>query len=154
MSDPACGICERNADRGLAWGRTLWENDHWLLRHNRAPYGVAGWSVLYSKRHVAGIAHFNDTEVAQLGPLLRSVELLLEHVTGALRVYTAAMGETSPHFHAHLVPRYARTPGDVKAWELFGLLTAARNGAVHVDEAVVERICEQLAQRLPSQLQL
>ena len=33
--------------------------------------------------------------------------------------YTAAMGESHPHFHAHMVPRYATMPRDAKAWSVF-----------------------------------
>ena len=65
---------------------------------------------------------------------------MLEEVTGALRIYTATMNESSPHFHLHMVPRYAEMPHDAKAWAVFGLQGAATRGEVHVDEETVERI--------------
>ena len=66
--------------------------------------------MLISQRHVAGPAHFDDREAASFGPTLRHLERTLEELTGALRIYTAAMGESHPHFHCHMVPRYAETP--------------------------------------------
>ena len=46
-------------------------------------------------------------------------------ITGALRIYTVAMGESFPHFHGHMVPRYAETPGDVKTYGVFLLSRSA-----------------------------
>ncbi len=152
MTDETCGICARNADRSDAMGKILWEDEHWLLRHNRPPYGVAGWSMLYAKRHVAGIAQFDDDEAGQLGPLLRAAESVLLETTGALRIYTAAMGEMSPHFHAHLVPRYPQTPGGVRSWALYGLLDRARAGEFTVSQDEVDRICGEVSAVLPGRI--
>lgn len=60
------------------------------------------------------------------GLALRHFEGLLEEVTGALRIYTAALGEGSPRFHAHMVPRYASMPKDARAWGVFDLERAAK----------------------------
>jgi hypothetical protein len=51
------------------------------------------------------------------------------------------MGESFPHFHGHMVPRYAETPGDVKTYGVFLLSEAAARGEIQVDEAEVKRIC-------------
>jgi diadenosine tetraphosphate (Ap4A) HIT family hydrolase len=96
--------------------------------------------MLISRRHVAGPAHFNDREAESFGPALRHFERVLENVTGALRVYTAAMGESSPHFHAHMVPRYATMPKDARAWGVFDLERAAKAGEISVDLAEIARV--------------
>jgi hypothetical protein len=79
---------------------------------------------------------------ARRKPTLRHLERTLESVTGALRIYTAAMGESFAHLHAHMVPRYAVTPNDVKAWGVFDLQRAAFSGEIVVDEASVRRIVD------------
>jgi diadenosine tetraphosphate (Ap4A) HIT family hydrolase len=119
----------------------LWENDLWCVRHAE-PAGVPGWMLLIAKRHVAGPAHFDEREAAGFGLVLRHVERVLEQVTGALRIYTAAMGESDPHFHAHMVPRYATMPRDAKAWSVFDLQRAVGAGEVAIDRAEVDRISE------------
>jgi diadenosine tetraphosphate (Ap4A) HIT family hydrolase len=146
--DASCGICQSNAgDRPIAGG-IIWENDRWLVRHSPPPYGVAGWMTLQTQRHVGGPAHFDDAEAASFGPTLRHLEKVLEEITGALRIYTAAMGESFPHFHGHMVPRRASMPNDAKAWGVFDLQRQAAEGTVKVDEAEVQRIIAAYRERL------
>jgi diadenosine tetraphosphate (Ap4A) HIT family hydrolase len=104
--------------------------------------------LLITRRHVGGPAHFDDAEAAHFGLALRHFERILEEVTGALRIYTAAMGESHAHFHAHMVPRYAVMPNGVKAWAVFDLQRAAAAGEVQVDRAEVARISDAYRQRL------
>jgi diadenosine tetraphosphate (Ap4A) HIT family hydrolase len=146
--DAGCGICRANAGETAIPGGVIFENDLWLVRHSPPPYGVAGWMTLHSQRHVGGPAHFNDAEAASFGPTLRHLEKVLEEVTGALRIYTAAMGESFPHLHAHMVPRYAQMPDDAKAWAVFDLQRRAAAGEVTVDAGQVERIIGEYRARL------
>ena len=133
-----CKVCASLA--GPQRQEPLFENDLWHVRHAAAPYGVPGWMLLLSRRHVSGPAHFDDREAKSFGPTLRHLEKVLEQVTGALRIYTAALGESSPHFHAHMVPRYASMPKDAKAWAVFDLERAARSNEISVDPAEVRRM--------------
>ena len=132
---PDCGVCQSLA------GASLYEDDLWCVRPAE-PAGVPGWMMMIAKRHVAGPAHFDDREAAAFGPALRHFERVLEQVTGALRIYTAAMGESHPHFHAHMVPRTATMPRDAKAWSVFDLQRAVGAGEVPIDRAEVARIAE------------
>jgi diadenosine tetraphosphate (Ap4A) HIT family hydrolase len=99
--------------------------------------------MLIARRHVPGPAHFNDREAQSFGYALRHFERVLEQVTGALRIYTAALGESSPHFHAHMVPRYTEMPKGAKAWGVFDLERAAKAGEISADPRDVERVCEE-----------
>ncbi len=139
-TDSSCAICRSLAGENAA--KPLYEDDLWHVRHLGAPHGLPGWMLLIAKRHVAGPAHFSDGEAARFGPTLRHLEKKLEEVTGALRIYTAALGESSPHFHCHMLPRYAEMPNGVKAWGAFDLERAAKAGEVTVDLAEVARLSE------------
>lgn len=138
-----CGVCQ-----ALASATPLFENELWHVRHVDPPHGIPGWMMLVSRRHVGGPAHFDDREAASFGPTLRHLERCLEEITGALRIYTAALGESSPHFHCHMVPRYPETPKGAKAWALFDLLRAAGAGEISVDLAEVARLGERYRQAL------
>jgi diadenosine tetraphosphate (Ap4A) HIT family hydrolase len=144
---PSCGVCQALHAAGHA---PLYEDDLWCVAP-AVPAGVPGWMLLIAKRHVAGPAHFDDREAASLGLALRHFERVLEQVTGALRIYTAAMGESHPHFHAHMVPRYAVMPRDAKGWSVFDLQRAAGAGEIAVDPDEVARVAAAYRRALAEQ---
>jgi len=131
-----CGICIKltNPDG------VLYENALWQVRAIDPPTAVPGWVLLVSRRHLAGPAEFDEREAASFGPTLRYLHRVLLDVTGALRIYLAAMGESSPHLHAHFVPRYAAMPKGAKAWGVFDLQRAAAAGEIPVDEVEAVRV--------------
>jgi diadenosine tetraphosphate (Ap4A) HIT family hydrolase len=134
-ASPECAVCR------LLAGPNLYEDELWCVRAAE-PAGVPGWMMMIARRHVAGPAHFDEREAASFGFALRHFERVLEQVTDALRIYTAAMGESSPHFHAHMVPRYATMPRDAKAWGVFDLQRAVGAGEVPIDRDEVARVAE------------
>ncbi len=140
--DPTCGICKTNAGEVPIPGGVVFENELWLVRHLMPGRGVPGWMMVQSQRHVAGIATFNEAEATNFGPAFRHFEQLLEQVTGAQRIYTTAMGESFPHFHCHLVPRYAEMPKDAASWAVFDLFRASAEGEISVDAGEVSRLTD------------
>jgi diadenosine tetraphosphate (Ap4A) HIT family hydrolase len=143
--DPSCALC-RSLD--VPGRPPLWHDDLFEVRHIDPPWGVAGWMMIVARRHVPGPAQFTDEEARAFGPLLRHLSQKLLEVSGALRLYTAALGEAVPHLHCHLVPRYAQMPLEAKGWAVFDLQRAAGAGEVQIEESEVERICAAYAQAL------
>ena len=148
--DPNCRICDHNHGAADVAHGLLYQDDLWVVRHSAPPYGVAGWLTVQTRRHVAEPADFSDAEASNLGPMLRHFEGTLREITGALRIYTAAMGESFPHFHCHMVPRYAETPNGAKAWGVFDLSRQAAEGTITVDEQEVARISAEFKARAAS----
>jgi diadenosine tetraphosphate (Ap4A) HIT family hydrolase len=146
MTPSPCAVCASLAGPGRL--EPVFENGLWHVRPAPSPPGVPGWMMMVSRRHVGGPAHFNDEEARSFGPSLRHFERVLEEVTGALRIYTAAMGESSPHFHAHMVPRLPTMPKDAKGWGVFDLERAAKAGEIAVDDAEVRRVVAAYARAL------
>ena len=141
--DPACGICHSNAGEEDSPGGVVFENDLWHIRHTGAPFPLAGWLLLQPQRHVQGPARFNDAEAANFGPALRHFMRTLEVVTGAPRSYVVAFGESVPHMHAHLIPRYADLPDPDVAWGLADRFRAIGDGAREgIAEAEVLRVID------------
>jgi len=143
--EPSCGVCQSLG--GPEPSAALYEDELWHVRHAE-PAGVPGWMLLITQRHVGGPAHFDDREAAAFGLALRHFERVLERITGALRIYTAAMGESHPHFHAHLVPRYAEMPRDARAWSVFDLQRAVGAGELAIDRDAVARVAQAFAEAL------
>jgi diadenosine tetraphosphate (Ap4A) HIT family hydrolase len=145
-SAPPCAVCATLSGAGRL--EPLYEDALWHVRAAPSPPGVPGWMMMVSRRHVAGPAHFDDAEARTFGSALRHFERVLEQVTGALRIYTAAMGESSPHFHAHMVPRTPIMPKDAKGWGVFDLERAAKAGEITVDLEEARRIAVAYARAL------
>jgi diadenosine tetraphosphate (Ap4A) HIT family hydrolase len=141
----ACGMCTKLESSA---GAAVFENELWHVRPIDDPAGVPGWMMMVARRHVPGPAHFDAREIASFGPTWCYLQRVLLEVTGALRIYTAAMGESSPHFHGHLVPRYATMPRDAKGWGVFDLERAAKAGEVTHDPAEISRLKHAFAEAL------
>jgi diadenosine tetraphosphate (Ap4A) HIT family hydrolase len=141
----ACGICKKLASSETT---PVFENDLWHVRPIDEPSGVPGWMMLVARRHVPGPAHFDAREIASFGPTWCHLQRVLLEVTGALRIYSAALGESSPHFHGHLVPRFEAMPKDAKGWAVFDLERAAKAFEVVVDSAEVARLTRAFADAL------
>jgi diadenosine tetraphosphate (Ap4A) HIT family hydrolase len=135
--DADCGICNKLASSST---EPVFENELWHVRPLDAPGGLPGWMLMVARRHVPGPAQFDARESASFGPTWCHLQRVLLEVSGALRIYTAAMGESSPHFHGHLVPRYAHLPKEAKGWAVFDLERAAKVGEIEVDAAEVARV--------------
>ena len=149
-TDPACRICSVSSGALEVPHGLLYQDDLWVVRHSAPPYGVAGWLTLQTRRHCPEPASFDDAEARSFGPTLRYFEAVLREITGALRIYTVAMGESFPHFHCHMVPRYAETPNGAKAWGVFDLSRQAAEGTITVDEQEVARISAEFKSRAES----
>ena len=135
--DANCAMCTKLATTSV---EPVFENELWHVRPIDPPSGVPGWMMMVARRHVSGPSHFDAREVASYGPTWCHLQRVLLDVSGALRIYSAAMGESSPHFHGHLVPRLAQMPKDAKGWSVFDLERAAKAGEVQVDPAEVARV--------------
>lgn len=136
----SCRSCRENSDQQVPVHGIVFRNDMWLIRHAPPPYGLAGWMVIQPMRHVAGVQDFTDEEAANFGPFLRHCQRVLQETTGAARMYTAAMGESTPHVHIHMVPRYEQMPNDSKGWSVFELQLLAESRAITVESDAVEAI--------------
>lgn len=145
-----CPFCLAGGEGPPGGGPILWEDELWYVCHAAAPYGVAGWMTLYTKRHTPSPAYFDAAEAATFGERLSRLERVLGEVTGALRIYTASMNEGYEHFHCHMVPRYAQMPGNARTWGVFDLQRRSRAGEVTVDASEVEQLSERYRARLTS----
>jgi diadenosine tetraphosphate (Ap4A) HIT family hydrolase len=144
--DSDCGVCLKL--KAAPPDSILFQNELWHVCAIDPPTGVPGWMMLITRRHVSGPADFDDREAMSFGPTLRHLQRVLLEVTGSLRIYTAAMGESSPHFHAHMVPRYAAMPKAAKAWGVFDLQRAAAAKEIDADEPAAARRASSYAEAL------
>eukprot|EP00873_Tetraselmis_striata_P009682 jgi/Tetstr1/429946/TSEL_019809.t1 len=145
MSAPECKKCQQVRKEAIPeLGGILWEDDLWTVVHKGDPIGVPGHLQLLAKRHVVGFAAFTPEESASVGVILTRCQKALIKASGAPRVYTAALGASFPHFHAHMVPVYDEGVQAVSgtAWDVFLQEKLAADGELQVDRARCAKVCE------------
>lgn len=109
----------------------VWENDLWVLKHTAAPYAELGWMTMHSRRHAPEFTQLTGAELGDLGLTIKRIHQGLLKATGALRIYSVSMTESTRHFHAHFVPRYADGP---KGWDAWLLKTKPGSRGVSDDD--------------------
>lgn len=83
------------------------------------PAPIRGWLVLTSERHARAWYDLAPHELSGLGPLAARVMAAQRAGLGAEHVYAFAIGDLLPHFHLHLVPRFADTPERLRGRRCF-----------------------------------
>lgn len=146
MSDQktGCKACVANANLSSD-SHVVWQNGRWVLRHTKPPYAALGWMTLHSQRHAPAFTQLTPEELADLGPTIAKISEAIIEATGALRVYIASMTETTPHFHAHLIPRYEGGP---KGWETFKLKDMAKVSPPDISAQAVQEVIRKVASQL------
>lgn len=110
MIQKNCIICNQNAGTIDITDQIIWQNEDWLLRHHKEPFPLKGWLLLQPKRHVQGVAYFNQKEASEFGNLTRLICLELQTILTISKVYMIAFGESIDHMHVHFIPRYPSLP--------------------------------------------
>jgi len=113
--------------------------------------------MVHAQRHVHGPADFTDEEALNFTPTVRHISRILLEVTGAERIYTVLIGETGPHLHAHLIPRFSDNklkdmeidPALGQGMGVFDLCRQVATGKhKEADRAEVARVNDEMKRRL------
>lgn len=106
----ACPFCS------LPSSRLVGENEHSLAIRDAFPVSE-GHTLVISKRHVGSLFELSEVEVQGLFRLLASAkrDLVVTHRPDGFNVGIndgRAAGQTVPHLHVHLIPRYMGDAAD------------------------------------------
>ena len=96
--------------------RILRENDHAVLIRDGFPVS-AGHSLVVPKRHVCSFFEISEVERLAMFNLLdlAKIDIDAEHQPDAYNIGVndgAAAGQTVPHLHIHLIPRFDGVAND------------------------------------------
>jgi histidine triad (HIT) family protein len=140
--DGDCLVCRELGGDIPVPGGLLWREKDAVAFHvppveeigNARPY--LGHLLVVTQRHVASLGEPTPEETAAVGRAAARLAKALVDAGGAEWVYSAVIGTGVPHFHLHLLPRFAGTPRDlpwraVDEWE-----GARRGGAEEIAEFV------------------
>jgi len=120
LTDPQpCLACDLVSGGRISPGGILLREGGFALHVLADPSPIAGWLVLTSERHARAWYDLTPAEAATLGPLAARIMNAQRAALGAEHVYAFAIGDLLPHFHLHLVPRYADTPERLRGRRCF-----------------------------------
>jgi diadenosine tetraphosphate (Ap4A) HIT family hydrolase len=98
-----CVLCERAPTLDVEDPGWLLRTEHWGVSMHPG-IAVPGWLAAQTLRHTEGLAHLDEAEAAELGPLSVRLSAAITKVTKAARVYTYSLGEGCPHTHVLIGP--------------------------------------------------
>jgi diadenosine tetraphosphate (Ap4A) HIT family hydrolase len=108
--DEPCLACRIVREVHRPPGGILWRSGGFAVHALADPTPLAGWLVVTSERHARAWYDLPPEELAALGGVAARAMRAQREALGAEHVYAFAIGDLLPHFHLHLVPRYAGTP--------------------------------------------
>jgi bis(5'-adenosyl)-triphosphatase len=112
-----CPFC----DEALMKTEQFHEAQHFRCIYNHKPV-LPGHSMIIPKRHTESIIDMNESELAELGPLMKKLSSVLMTAYGCDGIDMslqngATAGASVAHIHWHLVPRKAGDiEGDPSLW--------------------------------------
>lgn len=93
-----------------------------------------GRCIVAASRHVEELFELSDVERNQYAARIARVAKALKQAFGAAKINYGIYGDTMPHLHTHLVPKFPHAPGWGRPFEMNPepgkVLTDAGNAAV------------------------
>ena len=106
----ACPACAEGRPETIPDGRRFSQGpttDAYLC----SPTAAAGYTVVFWRgRHVADLTELDGAEWSSFTTELRLVSRAIEAVYRPAKLNVMLLGNTLPHLHAHIVPRYLDDP--------------------------------------------
>lgn len=95
-------------------GGAIYQDDVLSVSHRAPPEGGSetylGYVIVETRRHALGIADLTQLEAQTVGEWVAQMARALTAVVQAEHVYAFVLGDHLPHFHEHVVARYAGAP--------------------------------------------
>lgn len=107
-----CFICNKHTGNIETSGVTIYEDEYVYVGHiDRAGNpNYLGHLMIDLKRHVPTLGDMNMDEAMAFGKIMARVSKVLMETEKAEHIYSLVSGNSVPHLHMHLVPRYPNTP--------------------------------------------
>lgn len=114
MDIQPCFICKKHSGEVPTIGGVIFENELVSVSHigigGESEDVYLGYLMAEGKRHARGLGDLTDEEAGAIFIAVNRMSQTLRKVLQAEHVYSYVRGDGMPHFHMHLIPRYAGTP--------------------------------------------
>jgi histidine triad (HIT) family protein len=107
-----CFICSKHAGAIQTSGSTIYEDNYVFVGHidqGEEP-AYLGHVMIDLKRHAPTLGDMTMEEAQAFGMIMAKVSKALKESEGAEHIYSLVSGNSVPHLHMHIVPRYPGTP--------------------------------------------
>jgi len=104
MDGTACPVCRRGQPLDVVCELEA----AWVTMNEQAP--MRGYACLVSKRHVVELHDLTEAEGAAFMRDAQRLSRAIATATGAVKINYEIHGNTMPHLHMHLFPRYRGDP--------------------------------------------
>lgn len=140
--EESCFNCNKHQGKIQTAGGAIYEDDYVYVGHidsNGKP-NYLGHLRIDLKRHVPTLGDMNVEEASAFGVTMAKISRALKESEGAEHIYAVVSGNSVPHVHMHIIPRYPDTPKEF--WAPFAVYDSpnARMG----DESEVVSLCERI----------
>lgn len=109
-----CFICNKHAEGIQTSGVMIYEDDFVYVGHidSKGQPNYLGHIMIDLKRHAPSLGDMTMDEAKAFGVIMAKVSRALRDCENAEHVYSLVSGNSVPHLHMHIVPRYRNTPKD------------------------------------------
>ncbi len=145
-----CFICEKHLGMIKTTGTTIYEDKYIYVGHidkgEKPTY--LGHIMIDLKRHAPSLGDMTEREASTFGITLAKVSKALKQSEKAEHVYALVSGNSVPHLHMHVIPRYPNTPEefwgpmDVYGWP----------EAPFGDKQEIVEVCERLKKEIENEI--
>lgn len=110
--DETCFICNKHAGIINTDGGAIYEDEFVYVGHidNNGERGYLGHLMIDLKRHIPTLGDMTLNEAKAFGIIMARVSKALIESENAEHIYSLVSGNSVPHLHMHIVPRYPGTP--------------------------------------------
>jgi histidine triad (HIT) family protein len=138
-----CFICAKHRGDIAVPGGPIYQDELVYVGHRAPPGGGSntylGYVMVETRRHASGLSELTRPEARAVGEWVAQIARALTAVVQAEHVYAFVLGDHVPHFHEHVVARYASAPR-----EFWGMRADEWPAAPRGDAQAVTSVCERL----------
>jgi diadenosine tetraphosphate (Ap4A) HIT family hydrolase len=108
----SCFICNKHEGSNQTSGVTIYEDEYVYVGHidkgGKPTY--LGHIMIDLKRHAPSLGDMTTEEAKAFGVVMARVSKGLKETENAEHIYSLVSGNSVPHLHMHIIPRYPNTP--------------------------------------------
>lgn len=144
----SCFICNKHTGGIQTSGVKIYEDEFVYVGHidKGGKPSYLGHIMIDLKRHVPSLGDMTLEEAKAFGMIMARVSNAIRKTESAEHIYAAVSGNSVPHLHMHIIPRYPNTPEEYWGpWEVYDWPEAPFGK----NEEIIQ-VCERVTQYLES----